>query len=84
LQQAPQLFVEHLEENKPIAMAMMARDIALLDILPDTSAWWIHGAGQCKMSSTTVEGVCGLMPPEYLWMMHWPLKIISGEINLEV
>lgn len=84
LQRAPQLFVEHLAENKPIAMAMMARDIALLGILPDSSAWWIHGAGRCRMANTTVEGVCGLMPPEYLWMMVWPLKIISGDINLEV
>jgi hypothetical protein len=83
LQRAPPLFVDHLGENKPLAMAMMARDIALLGILPDSSAWWIHGAGQCKMANTTVQGVCGLMSPEYLWMMDWPLKIISGEMTLD-
>ncbi len=83
LSQVPQLFINHLEENGPLAMAMLARNIALLSILPDSAAWWIHGAGQCKASDTTVNGVCGLMPPEGLWMMNWPLRIVSGEITLE-
>ncbi len=83
LHRAPELFVKRLEQNEPIAMAMFARDIALLGILPDSSAWWIHGDGQCKLANTTVQGICGLMPPEHLWMMDWPLKIISGEITLE-
>jgi hypothetical protein len=83
LQRAPELFIERLEENDPIAMAMMARGIALLGILPDSSAWWVHGAGQCKTANTVVRGVCGLMPSEFLWMMDWPLKIVSGEITLE-
>ncbi|KAE9375646.1 hypothetical protein N431DRAFT_480913 [Stipitochalara longipes BDJ] len=83
LPHTPQLFIEHLEKNKPLAMAMLARNIALLSILPDSGAWWIHGAGQCKMADTTVHGICGLMPPQDLWMMDWPLKLISGEITLE-
>lgn len=83
LPSAPPLFTKALEENKPLAMSMLARNIALLSVLPDSAAWWIHGAGQCKASDTTVNGICGLMPPKDLWMMDWPLKLISGEITLE-
>jgi hypothetical protein len=83
LPHAPQLFIKHLEKNEPLAMAMLARNIALLGILPDFGAWWIRGARQHKMADTTVNGICGLMPPEYLWMMDWPLGTISGEIALE-
>jgi len=84
LPQAPQLFIEHLEKNEPLAMAILARNIALLSILPDSGAWWIHGAGECKMADTTVNGICGLMPTQDLWMMDWPLKLISGEITLNI
>lgn len=84
LPHAPQLFIKHLERNEPLAMAMLARNVALLSILPDAGAWWIHGAGQCKMADTTVNGICGLMTPRSLWMMDWPLKLISGEITLDV
>ncbi|KAH8796757.1 hypothetical protein BGZ57DRAFT_847425 [Hyaloscypha finlandica] len=66
LPHAPQLFIKHLEKNEPLSMAMLARNIALLGILPDSGAWWIHGAGQHKMADTTVNGIWGLMPPEYL------------------
>jgi len=84
LPQTPPLFIKHLQNNEPLAMAMLARNIALLSILPDSGAWWIHGAGQCKMADTTVNGICGLIPPRDLWMMDWPLKLISGEITLEI
>jgi Fungal specific transcription factor domain len=83
LPDVPQLFIKHLEKREPLSMALFARNIALLSILPDAGAWWIHGAGQRKMADTTVNGICELMPPERLWMMDWPLKIISGEITLE-
>jgi hypothetical protein len=83
LPQAPQLFIKHLADNQPLAMSMLARNIALLGVLPDSSAWWLHGAGQFKMADTTVHGICGLMPAECVWMMDWPLRIVSGDITLE-
>jgi hypothetical protein len=83
LSRAPQLFITHLERNGPLAMSMLARNIALLTVLPDSAAWWIHGTGQRKMGDVTVNGICELMPAEDLWMMDWALKIISGEVTLE-
>jgi hypothetical protein len=83
LHRVPERFVELLEKEDPIAMALMARGQAVLRFIDDSGAWWIHGAGEWKVSETAVWGIKGLMPPEWLWTMDWPLKVVSKEINIE-
>jgi len=83
LPHAPQLFIKHLEKNEPLAMAMLARNIALLGILPDFGAWWIRGARQHRMRGHNSQRHLWIDATRILWMMDWPLGTISGEIALE-
>lgn len=84
LHRLPTRFLELLEREDPIAMALLARDLSLLSFLEDSKAWWIHGAGEQKVPNKAVLGIRGLMPTEWLWTMEWPLNIIAREIKLDI
>jgi hypothetical protein len=77
-------FLELLEGEDPIAMALLARDLSLLSFLEDSKSWWIHGAGQQKVPHKAVLGIRGLMPMEWLWTLEWPLNIVAKEITLDI
>jgi hypothetical protein len=79
----PEHFVGLLETDDPIAMALMARNHAVLRLVNDSGAWWIHGDGEWRVSEKAVGGIKALMPTEWLWTMDWPLKVVSKEINIE-
>jgi hypothetical protein len=69
---------EHfMEDHDPIALAILARQLSLLALVSDQSAWWIHGAGEFKVSLRGVQGISLLMPSNWRWTMDWPWKIIS-------
>jgi hypothetical protein len=82
LQRVPLPFLNLLERKDPLAMALIARDLALLALLSGTKSWWIHGDGQWRVEKCSVRGIQSIMPLEWLWTMEWPLKIISGDIEL--
>jgi hypothetical protein len=79
----PEHFIRLLEKKYPIAMALMARNHAVLRLTDDSGAWWVHGAGEWKVSEKAVWGTQRLMPTEWLWTMNWPLKVVSKEIDIE-
>jgi hypothetical protein len=84
LHRLPSRFLYLLKREDPIAMALFARNLAMLEVLENSKAWWIHGAGVSRVAIKAVEGMRGLMPPEWLWTMKWPLKVIMKEIQLAV
>jgi hypothetical protein len=74
--------VSLLEREDPIAMALLARDLAMLSMAEESPAWWIHGTGINKVVIKAVSGIQKLMPPEWQWTMDWPLKVVNKEIDL--
>jgi hypothetical protein len=83
LHRMPVRYVELLEAEDPIAMALLARNLSLLSYLEDSKAWWIHGAGDQKVPNKAVNSIRELMPTEWLWTMTFPMNIISKEIKLD-
>ena len=83
LHRMPERYLELLEGEDPLAMAILARNLCLLSFCGESKAWWIHGAGQQKVPIKAVQGIRGLMPSQWLWTMDWPMKIISKEITLD-
>ena len=75
-----QKFVELLSQEDPLAMGLLARNMALLKFLPYT--WWLHGAGEYEVLGYSLSGICGLMPEPYKWLMNWPLNVVAGNIHL--
>lgn len=83
LHRIPAHFTTLLEGEKPIAMALMARNIAMFVYFEKSLAWWIHGSGDHKVYLKAVWGIHSLMPTKWLWTMDLSLKVISKEIKLE-
>lgn len=77
----PPRFLKLVEQKEPIAMALLARNLALLKVIEPS--WWLHGEGEHEVASRAVCGIMGLMPKEWAWAMDWPLKVISRDIELE-
>lgn len=84
LHRLPLRFVELLEAEDCIAMALLARNLSLLTFLEISKAWWLHGAGEQKVSNAAVLGIRALIPPEWLWIMEWPMSIIRKEATLDM
>lgn len=82
LHRLPLGFIQLLEKRDPVAMALFARNIAVLEVINESDTWWIHGAGERRTGITAVQGIRRLMPREWLWTMDWPLKVISKEVKL--
>jgi hypothetical protein len=77
----PARFLQLLELHEPPALALLARNLALLKVI--NTAWWLHGVGDHQVTEYSVRGVCSLLPPEWKWAIDWPLKVISGEITID-
>ena len=82
LHRVPEKFVSLLEIEDPIAMSLLARDLSMLSLFDDSPAWWLHGSGEHKVAIKSVLGIRGLLPPDLVWLMNWPVKVISKEIDL--
>ncbi|KAK0636734.1 hypothetical protein B0T17DRAFT_587798 [Bombardia bombarda] len=62
-----------LQKHDPLAMALMARMLALLRGLAHT--WWLNGQGEYEVVERDVRGICQLM--------DWPLSVLNKDIVLE-
>lgn len=77
----PARFLQLLENHDSFALALLARNLALLKVIDPV--WWLHGAGDHLVTDQAVHGILGLLPPNWKWSTEWPLKVISGEITLD-
>ncbi|KAE8548530.1 hypothetical protein EYB25_008908 [Talaromyces marneffei] len=59
-----------LQSHDPLAMALMARMLVLLNELDN--AWWANGRGEYEVVQQDVRGICQLMPETLRWTMDWP------------
>jgi hypothetical protein len=77
---SPRRFLELLEEKEPRALALSARDLALLKVIEHV--WWLHGTGssQC-VAENAIAGIAAMIPTPWHWVMDWPLKIVSGHLR---
>lgn len=82
LHRVPPKFISLIEKKDPLAMGLITRNFALLGLLKNTQSWWIHGDGQWKVANCSVHGIQSIMPPDWLWVMQWPLEVLSGDIGL--
>ncbi|KAH8688737.1 hypothetical protein BGW36DRAFT_392102, partial [Talaromyces proteolyticus] len=82
LHRVPTRFILLMEQKDPIAIALLARPIASLRLLGDTSSWWIHGTDQFRVDHFTVSGIKHILSPEWYWIMDWPLSIVFDEVKL--
>ncbi|PVH72356.1 hypothetical protein DL98DRAFT_470538 [Cadophora sp. DSE1049] len=82
LHRVPECFVQLLEVDDPTALALLARSIMCLDLLGDSSAWWVHGAGSGKVPPKAINGICKTMPVEYRWTMEFPLRVVAKEVKI--
>jgi len=69
-----------LKQHDPLAMALMARMLALLSALDH--AWWIHGAGDYEAINRDIRGIRALLPSHLRWVMDWPCRVLDGDIIL--
>ncbi|KAH7303222.1 hypothetical protein B0I35DRAFT_181299 [Stachybotrys elegans] len=69
-----------LEKHDPLAMALMARMIVLLQGVEH--AWWINGEGNFEVVQQDIRGILQLLPQNLRWIMDWPLKVLDGSIVL--
>jgi hypothetical protein len=59
-------------------MGLLARALALLAPIHKVStSWYIHGAGQFRVYTHAMVNIGNLMPGDWVWIMNWPLRIIS-------
>ncbi|KAK8069177.1 hypothetical protein PG994_005793 [Apiospora phragmitis] len=73
-------YLRRLRGHEPLAMALYARVLVLMKLLD--FAWWMNGAGEYEVMERDVHGMEQLMPIHLRWCMDWPLKVLSGDINL--
>lgn len=82
LHRVPECFVRLLEASDPTALVLLARNIMCLDLLGDSSAWWVHGAGSGKVPPKAIDGICKTVPTEFKWAMEFPLRVIAEEVKI--
>ncbi|KUJ15864.1 uncharacterized protein LY89DRAFT_587101 [Mollisia scopiformis] len=76
----PGRFLELIELKDPRALGLLARNLALLKVI--NTVWWLHGLEPSQLvTETSFAGIAGMLPNEWLWIMAWPAKVISGEMR---
>lgn len=66
----PREFIGFLEQQDPLAVAILARFFALLKYVDEP--WYIRGTAEYE-----VAGMASLMNDEWAWAMEWPLGILD-------
>lgn len=87
----PKNFLDALEKERPIAIALLARSLALMCVVGGEDAWWIFGAGVGEdgqgvketVPAREVRGLASLVSEEWKWVMEWPLKVVNGEMKIK-
>lgn len=76
----PDRFLELVESKDPRALALLARNLALLKVID--SAWWLHGTGRSqRVAEISVGGIAKMLPLEWAWVMEWPFKVLAGDLR---
>ena len=74
----PQLFLELVAQKDARALALLARNLALLKVVENI--WWLHGTGKSQqVAEHAITGIQNLIQPGWVWAMEWPLQIILGD-----
>lgn len=73
-------YLDMLQRHDPLAMALMARMLVLLNELD--YAWWANGKGEYEVVERDVRGICQLMPENLLWTMDWPCMVLDKKVFL--
>ncbi|KAI1306185.1 hypothetical protein F5Y03DRAFT_384279 [Xylaria venustula] len=73
-------YVMLLEAGQPLALALYARILAVLGFIDHL--WWSRGSDNRDVLHFSINGISDMMPPQCLWAMDWPLKVVAGEISL--
>jgi hypothetical protein len=76
----PPKFLQLVAAKDPRALAIMARNYALIGIVDHT--WWLHGGKGSRLAELNVRGIGKLMPANWLWAMEWPFGVLSGTLAL--
>ena len=78
----PKRFLDLVEMQDPRALVLLARNIALLNMIPHV--WWLHGASSSQsVAETAINGIAAMLPDEWKWAMDWPFRIILGIFGQE-
>ena len=72
----PPRFLELLESHDPIALALLLRNLALLEVIDPV--WWLHGTGDHQVAKYSVRGIEELISTDWRWAIEWPRKVIEG------
>jgi hypothetical protein len=75
----PTRFLELVKEKDPLALALLARNLAMLKLIDDV--WWLHGIGDYEVTSYSIHGIRSLMPATWLWAMEWPMTFVKKDMN---
>lgn len=76
----PERFLEMAELKDPRALALLARNLALLKVID--SVWWLQGTGSSqKVPDIAVTGIWNTISKDWAWAMEWPLKVVSGDLK---
>jgi hypothetical protein len=73
-------YLDMLQRHDPLAMALLARMLVLLNELD--YAWWANGKGEYEVVERDVRGICELMPENLLWTMDWPCMVLDKKVVL--
>lgn len=73
-------YLDMLQRHDPLAMALMARMLVLLNDLD--YAWWANGKGEYEVVERDIRGICQLMPKNLLWAMDWPCMVLDKKVVL--
>ncbi|KAJ5852206.1 uncharacterized protein N7529_011591 [Penicillium soppii] len=66
----PEAYIRFVAERRPRALVMLAYCFAL--IKGNEDIWWLRGIPERE-----VQGLNSIIPPEWRWMMIWPLHVVS-------
>lgn len=71
----PDRWTELLEERRPRAMAMLVHVFACGELIADKN-FWFRG-----IARNQVPRLCESLPPAWLPLVAWPLRVTRGEVD---
>ncbi|KAH7304149.1 hypothetical protein B0I35DRAFT_445585 [Stachybotrys elegans] len=74
-------YMEKLEAQDPLAMALYARTLVLLRCIDH--AWWLNGTGEYEVVERNVRGMQSLITEEWRSVMDWPCQLLNSQILLK-
>lgn len=73
-------FLDMLKAKDPAALAILARNLCLLNAIE--SVWWLHGSGPSqKVAENSILGIAKMIPDQWSWAMEWPSLVLAGALG---